>query len=169
MKIRAALPHEAPLIQVLIRELADFENAPTSAKASLSDLQSAFFKTDPAVFCDFVDDNEGIVQGFVIWFLNYSTWTGTHGIYIEDLYIRPEARGRGYGKALLAHLASLCIERGYHRLQWWVLDWNQSAIEFYTGLGALLMDEWTVMRVEGSALKTLSEINQETRSITREL
>ena len=160
MVIRPALPHEAPLIQELIHELAVFEQAPESAQASLADIEGAFFATHPAVFCDLVEDDQGIVQGFAIWFLNYSTWTGTHGIYLEDLFIRSEARGKGLGKALLRHLAAICVERGYHRLQWWVLDWNTDAVEFYKGLGATFMDEWTVMRVEGIALKALSGLNQ---------
>jgi GNAT superfamily N-acetyltransferase len=142
MNIRRALPHEAPLIQELVLELALFEKAPQSAQASLADISRAFF-----------------LQGFAIWFLNFSTWTGTHGIYLEDLFIRPEARGRGYGKAFLRHLASLCVARGYHRLQWWVLDWNQPAINFYQGLGAHLMDEWTTMRVDGEALYRLSALS----------
>ena len=156
MKIRAALPHEAPLIQELIHELAIFEKAEDSAQASLADISTSFFAEHPAVFCDLVEDENGTVQGFAIWFLNYSTWTGTHGIYLEDLFIRSEARGRGYGKALLRHLAGICIQRGYHRLQWWVLDWNESAITFYEALGATLMSEWTTMRVEGEALKRIA-------------
>ena len=155
MLIRPAEPHEAPLIRELIQELAIFEISPQSAQASLEDLSAAFFPPSPAVFCDFVEDETGTVQGFAIWFLNYSTWTGTHGIYLEDLFIRPAARGNGYGQALLAHLAKICVDRGYHRLQWWVLDWNRSAIEFYQGFGATLMDEWTTMRLEGEALKVL--------------
>ena len=158
MHIRPALPHEATLIQELIHELAVFELAPESAQASLTDISTAFFSKQPAVFCDFIEDDSGIVQGFAIWFLSYSTWTGTHGIYLEDLYIRPQARGKGYGRALLRHLASICVERGYHRLQWWVLGWNQAAIDFYQGLGATLMSEWTTMRVDGPALKGLTEI-----------
>ena len=156
MNIRKALTHEAPLIQELIHELALFERAPESAQASLADISGAFFGDHPAVFCNFIEDDAGLVQGFAIWFLNYSTWTGTHGIYLEDLFIRSEARGRGYGTAMLRHLAALCVERGYHRLQWWVLDWNTNAIEFYQGFGAQLMDEWTTMRVEGDALTRLS-------------
>ena len=156
MKIRAALPHEAPLIQELIHELAIFEKAEDSAQASLADISTSFFAEHPAVFCDLVEDENGTVQGFAIWFLNYSTWTGTHGIYLEDLFIRSEARGRGYGKSLLRHLAGICIQRGYHRLQWWVLDWNESAITFYEALGATLMSEWTTMRVEGEALKRIA-------------
>ena len=156
MKIRAALPHEAPLIKELIHELAIFEEASEKAQASLASISNAFFVEHPAVFCDLVEDESGTVQGFAIWFLNYSTWTGTHGIYLEDIYIRSEARGRGYGKALLKHLAGICQARGYHRLQWWVLNWNESAITFYENLGATLMSEWTVMRVEGQALTRIA-------------
>jgi GNAT superfamily N-acetyltransferase len=93
-----------------------------------------------------------------IWFLNYSTWQGKHGIYLEDLFIEPEFRGRGYGKALLQHLAKICNERGYGRFQWWVLDWNSPAIEFYRALGAEAMSEWTVYRVSGKPLKDLGQI-----------
>ena len=159
MKIRAARPEEAPLIQELIYELAVFEKAPENAQATIEQISEAFFSSHPAVFCDLIEDDHGIVQGFAIWSLNYSTWTGTHGIYLEDLFIRDSVRGKGYGKALLAHLASICLERGYHRLQWWVLDWNTPAIEFYKGLGAKFMDEWTVMRVEGAALETISALS----------
>lgn len=158
MKIRSALPHEAALIQELIHELALFELAPESAQASVAAISEAFFSDPPAVFCDFIEDDLGTVQGFAIWFLNYSTWTGTHGIYLEDLFVRPQARGKGYGKALLGHLARICVERGYHRLQWWVLGWNQSAVEFYQGLGASVMSEWSIMRVDGPALVGLTKI-----------
>ena len=160
MKIRPAQPAEAALIQELIYELAVFEKAPESAQATVEQISGAFFADHPAVFCDLIEDDQQTDVGLAIWFLNYSTWTGTHGIYLEDLYILPEARGKGYGKAVLAHLASICLERGYHRLQWWVLDWNEKAIDFYKGLGATFMDEWTVMRVDGEALSALSAINQ---------
>jgi GNAT superfamily N-acetyltransferase len=160
MNIRPARIEEAPLIKELIHELALYEKAPESAQATLAQITGAFFAEHPAVFCEMVEDDSGVVVGLAIWFLNYSTWTGTHGIYLEDLFIRPEARGRGYGKAVLTHLARICIDRGYHRLQWWVLDWNTDAIGFYQGLGAVLMDEWTTMRVTGPALESLSAINQ---------
>ena len=160
MKIRPAKPSEAALIQELVYELAVFEKAPESAQATVEQISAAFFAEHPAVFCDLIEDDQGEVQGLGIWFLNYSTWTGTHGIYLEDLFIRESARGQGYGKAFLRHLAAICVERGFHRLQWWVLDWNSSAIEFYKGLGAKSMDEWTTMRVEGSALAALSGLNQ---------
>jgi len=106
MKIRPAHPSEAALIKELIYELALFEKAPESAQATIEQISGAFFAERPAVFCDLIEDDQGIVVGLAIWFLNYSTWTGTHGIYLEDLFIRPEARGKGYGKAVLAHLAT---------------------------------------------------------------
>jgi GNAT superfamily N-acetyltransferase len=102
-----------------------------------------------------VDDVTGAPVGFALWFLNFSTWRGVHGIYLEDLYVRPSARGHGYGKALLSELARLCVERGYERLQWWVLNWNTPAIDFYTSVGAEPMDEWTVYRLSGDALAKL--------------
>ena len=156
MKIRPALPHEGQVILDLILALAVYEKEPDAAQATLEQINSAFFCEHPAVFCDFVEDDQGKVVGFATWFLNYSTWTGTHGIYLEDLFVLPEARGNGYGKALLVHLAQICVERGYHRFQWWVLNWNQPSIEFYKSLGAYFMDEWTVMRVDGDALTKLA-------------
>jgi GNAT superfamily N-acetyltransferase len=157
MLIRPALPSEAPLIKQLIHELALFEKAPGSAEATLEDLTQAFFGDNPAVFATMIEDDSGEVQGLAIWFLNYSTWTGTHGIYLEDLFIRPAARSQGLGRSLLQHLAEICVERGYHRLQWWVLDWNESAIEFYKSLGAAYMNDWTVMRLDGEALRSLAK------------
>jgi GNAT superfamily N-acetyltransferase len=156
VKIRPALPHEGQVILDLILALAIYEKEPNAAKATLEQIDSAFFCEHPAVFCDFVEDDHGTIVGFATWFLNFSTWTGTHGIYLEDLFVLPEARGRGYGKALLVHLARICVERGYYRFQWWVLNWNQPSIDFYKSLGAYFMDEWTVMRVDGDALKKLA-------------
>ena len=108
------------------------------------------------VFCDIVESDKGEVAGFAVWFLNYSTWTGTHGIFLEDLFIRPEFRGRGYGKAVLVHLAQECVAKDYHRLKWSVLDWNQPSIDFYRSLGAEAMDEWTEFRLTGDALSNLA-------------
>ena len=156
MKIRPALPHEGQVILDLILALAIYEKEPDAAQATLEQINSAFFCEHPAVFCDFVENDQGKVVGFATWFLNYSTWTGTHGIYLEDLFVLPDARGHGYVKALLVHLAQICVERGYHRFQWWVLNWNQPSIEFYKSLGAYFMDEWTVMRVDGDALTKLA-------------
>ncbi len=104
-----------------------------------------------------ISEQAGQVSGFAVWHLNYSTWLGKHGVYLEDLYVDPRFRGAGHGKALLRKLAQICIEKGYSRLQWWVLDWNKSAIDFYKSIGAEPMDEWTVFRVSGSSLAKLAE------------
>jgi GNAT superfamily N-acetyltransferase len=152
--IRSARPEESAIILRLIKDLAEYEKAPDQVEATESDLKATIFSKEPKVFCDVVEV-DGEIVGMAIWFLNYSTWQGTHGIYLEDLFIKPEYRGRGYGKALLIHLAKLCEEKGYGRFQWWVLDWNSPAIDFYRSLGAEAMDEWTVYRVSGKALKDL--------------
>ncbi|TSA47472.1 MAG: GNAT family N-acetyltransferase, partial [Actinomycetales bacterium] len=125
MKIRAAIPGEGQTIVDLICALALYEKELHLAQATLEQINAAFFGENPAVFCDFVEDGSGEIVGFATWFLNYSTWTGTHGIYLEDLFVLPEHRGKGFGKALLVHLARICRDRGYHRFQWWVLDWNE--------------------------------------------
>ena len=156
MLIRPAKPSEGRLIVDLIRDLAIYEKEEHLALATLDQINSAFFCANPAVFCDFVEDESGKVVGFATWFLNFSTWTGTHGIYLEDLFVEPSARGKGFGKALLVHLAKFCIERGYHRFQWWVLDWNKPSIDFYLSIGAVPQDAWTVMRVDGPALEKLA-------------
>ncbi|NDB31708.1 MAG: GNAT family N-acetyltransferase [Actinobacteria bacterium] len=154
LHIRSARPEESAIILRLIKDLAEYEKAPDQVEATESDLKATIFSKEPKVFCDVVEV-DGEIVGMAIWFLNYSTWQGKHGIYLEDLFVKPEYRGRGYGKALLVHLAKLCEEKGYGRFQWWVLDWNSPAIEFYRSLGAEAMDEWTVYRVSGKALKDL--------------
>ena len=154
MKIRPAKSEEVGEVLQLIQDLATYEKAPEQVEASKEDLLNTIFVKDPRVFCDLVEV-DGQVAGMAIWFLNYSTWQAKHGIYLEDLFIKPEYRGRGYGKALLKHLAKICDEKGYGRLQWWVLDWNSPAIEFYKSFGAEAMDEWTVYRTSGKALKDL--------------
>jgi GNAT superfamily N-acetyltransferase len=154
LKIRPAKREEVGEVLQLIQDLATYEKAPEQVEASKEDLLNTIFVKDPRVFCDLVEV-DGQVAGMAIWFLNYSTWQAKHGIYLEDLFIKPEYRGRGYGKALLKHLAKICDEKGYGRLQWWVLDWNSPAIEFYKSFGAEAMDEWTVYRTSGQALKDL--------------
>jgi GNAT superfamily N-acetyltransferase len=156
MSIRAARIDDVDEILALIYELALYEKAPDEAKATREQIIESFFCENPKVFCELVEV-DGEIAGCAIWFLNYSTWLGKHGIYLEDLFIRPQYRGKGYGKALLKYLASICDERGYGRFQWWVLDWNEPSIEFYKSLGAVAMDEWTVYRVSGQALKKLAE------------
>ncbi len=155
MSIRPATINDTDEILAMIYELALYEKAPEEAKANREQIIESFFSEDPKVFCEIVEV-DGSVAGFAIWFLNYSTWQGKHGIYLEDLFVRPQYRGKGFGKALLKHLAAICEERGYGRFQWWVLDWNQPAIDFYKSLGAVAMDEWTVFRVSEQALTQLA-------------
>ncbi|HVY08798.1 MAG TPA: GNAT family N-acetyltransferase [Mycobacteriales bacterium] len=150
--IRPARPEDVPVIASLIRELADYEREPDAAKASDEDLHAALFGPSPAVFCHLAEADSEVV-GLAVWFLNFSTWTGKHGIYLEDLFVRPAARGSGLGKALLLTLVDIARERGYGRVEWSVLDWNSSAIEFYRSLGAQPMDDWTVWRLAGTALR----------------
>jgi GNAT superfamily N-acetyltransferase len=153
--IRSAEPRDIPEILALIKELAEYEKAPGEAKATEQQLRDALFSQNPRVFCEMAEV-DGQILGFAIWFLNFSTWQGKHGIYLEDLFIRPQYRGQGWGKKLLQHLAAKCVANDWGRFQWWVLDWNEPSIEFYKGLGAVPMDEWTVYRVSGDALPKLA-------------
>jgi GNAT superfamily N-acetyltransferase len=152
--VRAARAGDVPVIYRLVQDLARYERSPSSVTGTEDDLRRALFDEHPAVFAH-VADHDGRAAGFALWFLNYSTWTGKHGIYLEDLYVEPEARGHGYGKALLSELARICVDRGYERLEWVVLDWNTPSIEFYKSLGAQAMDEWTGWRLAGPALRAL--------------
>ncbi len=152
--IRPAKVGDLPEILQLIKDLAIYEKAEHEVLATVEELERTLFGEVPKVFAHVVDV-DGKVVGIAIWFLNYSTWLGKHGIYLEDLYVQPEFRGQGFGLALLKELARICVERGYPRFQWWVLDWNSPAIEFYSSHGAIAMDEWTVHRITGEALKKL--------------
>lgn len=149
--IRPAAPDDVPVLLALIRELADYERAAEQVHATEVDLRGALFGDAPATFCQ-VGEVDGAVAGLALWFLNYSTWTGKHGIYLEDLFVRPAARGLGLGRALLADLARIARERGYPRVEWSVLDWNQPAAGFYRAVGAVPMSDWTVWRLSGDAL-----------------
>jgi len=161
---RPATPADVPEIYALICELAEYEREPDAVVGSLADLHDALFVGSqtptgaPATYARVVDDPDraGHLTAVALYFLNYSTWLGKHGIYLEDLYVRPEFRGRGYGTALLTDLAQLCVERGYGRLEWSVLDWNRPAWDFYEAHGAEPMTEWTVHRVSGSNLIALA-------------
>jgi GNAT superfamily N-acetyltransferase len=156
-QVRPATPQDVPTIRTLIRELAEFERSLEKATATEDDLRSALFDSPaPAVFCHLALDDDGQPVGFALWFRNFSTWTGRHGIYLEDLYVRPSARSHGYGRALLQTLAGICVSEGYPRLEWWVLDWNETALRFYRSIGAEPMDEWTVHRVSGPELSALA-------------
>lgn len=140
----------------MIVELAVYEKEPDAVVATPQDLHDSLFGSQPALFAHVVDDAEHGVVGFALWFLNYSTWLGKHGIYLEDLYVKPEHRGSGYGIELLATLAGICVERGYGRLEWWVLDWNSPARGFYESLDASALTEWVPYRVTGAALTELA-------------
>ncbi|MFE6893455.1 GNAT family N-acetyltransferase [Streptomyces sp. NPDC057694] len=154
--IRTARAEDIPVVHAMIRELAAYEKVPDEARASEQQLREALFGERPAAFAHIAeDDTSGEPVGFALWFLNFSTWRGVHGIYLEDLYVRPEARGGGHGKALLTELARICVERGYERLEWSVLNWNQPSIDFYRALGARPQDEWTVYRLTDGALAKL--------------
>ena len=153
--IRGAEPADVPRILELIKELAEYERSLDQVTATSRELSAALFAEHPAVFAH-VAEVDAIVVGFALWFVNFSTWLGKHGIYLEDLYVTPAVRGRGVGKALLAELAATCVRRGYGRLEWWVLDWNEAAIGFYRSIGAEPMSEWTVQRLSGAALAGLA-------------
>ncbi|MBI3429894.1 MAG: GNAT family N-acetyltransferase [Actinobacteria bacterium] len=153
--IREAVIGDLPAILALIHQLAEYEQAPEQVVATEEDLAKSLFADLPMVFAH-VATNDEIVVGIAIWHLNYSTWLGKHGIYLEDLFVIPEFRGEGHGISLLQELAKICVERDYERLQWWVLDWNKPAIEFYQSMGAISMDEWTVFRMSGGPLKKLA-------------
>lgn len=158
--IRRARPEDVPEILLMVGELAEYERAPEHAVATEQQLRDALFGDEPKVFAHVVEHptlDGRALGGFAIWFLNFSTWLGRHGLYLEDLYVRPELRGTGYGKRLLTTLAQECLDNGYGRLEWWVLDWNEPALGFYGSLGAVPMDEWTVHRVTGQDLERLAE------------
>lgn len=154
--IREAAPTDVPAIHDMIVELAVYEKEPDAVLATPDDLSRALFGPSPALFGHVAEADDGTVVGFALWFLNYSTWLGKHGIYLEDLFVKPEHRGGGYGKALLANLAHLCVERDYGRLEWWVLDWNTPARGFYESIGADALTEWIPYRVTGESLSKLA-------------
>ncbi|MCW4386413.1 GNAT family N-acetyltransferase [Salinibacterium sp. SYSU T00001] len=157
---RPAREADLPEMLRLIHDLAEYEREPDAVMTSEDDLRRALFGEHPAVFAHVVDGDTdpsevgGELAGMAIWFLTFSTWEGVHGIHLEDLYVRERFRGRGYGRALLSTLAAICVERGYARLEWQVLDWNEPAIGFYKKLGAVPMDEWTTFRLSGDALRS---------------
>lgn len=153
--IRPAVAADVPLVLDLIRELAAYERLLPEVDATEADLGAALFGQNPRVFCD-IAEWRGQPAGCAIWFYNFSTFRGRHGIYLEDLFVRPAFRGHGIGRALLAHLARRCVTEGLPRLDWWVLDWNEPALRFYRSLGAVPMTDWTVQRLTGEALAQLA-------------
>jgi diamine N-acetyltransferase len=150
--IRAAVPGDSALIFALVRELADYEKLAAEVDATPEAIAAALFARAPRIFCDIAEWN-GEPAGFAVWFLNFSTFRGRHGIYLEDLFVRPAFRGKGIGKALLARLAKRCVDDGLARFEWAVLDWNKPAIAFYRSMGAQVMDDWRICRLSGQALQ----------------
>jgi GNAT superfamily N-acetyltransferase len=153
--IRPAAREDSALILSFIRDLAEYEKLLDDVRTTEGDVTVALFGDNPKAFCD-IAEIDGAPVGFALWFYNFSTFVGRHGIYLEDLFVRPEARGSGAGKALLAHLARRCVDEKLGRLEWAVLDWNAPSIAFYDSLGAAAMDEWIVRRMTGEALARLA-------------
>jgi GNAT superfamily N-acetyltransferase len=153
--LRRARPGDETEILECVRLLAEYEKEQDAVLTTRDDLNEALFGESPAVFAHVVEKG-GRIVAIAIWFLNYSTWTGRHGIYLEDLFVRDNQRRHGYGGALLKALAEVCVERGYRRLEWSVLDWNEPSIRFYRSIGAVGMDEWTTQRLSGDALARLA-------------
>jgi GNAT superfamily N-acetyltransferase len=149
--IREARPEDVPAVVKLVHELAEYERSPESCTLTEEQLHSALFGPEAVAHCH-VAEAMGDIVGCAIWFLSFSTWRGVPGVYLEDLFVRPAHRGSGFGRALLAALARICADRGYARLEWQVLDWNEPSIGFYRALGAVPMAEWTTYRLDGDAL-----------------
>ncbi|SER84672.1 L-amino acid N-acyltransferase YncA [Actinokineospora terrae] len=154
MTIRRVQESDVDSIVGLVYELAEYERARHECHLTAEQLHRSLFGDTPALF-GHVAEVDGQIAGCALWFLNFSTWRGTHGIYLEDLYVTPGMRGHGLGKSLLQALAQECVDKGYQRLEWSVLDWNEPAIGFYKSLGAVPMDEWTVFRLTDQALTDL--------------
>ena len=156
--IRPAVADDVPEIVDLVRDLAIYEKEPDAVQLTPERLHEHLFGEHAAIYAHVVPASEHDphrIDGFALWFLNFSTWEGEHGIYLEDLYVRPDRRGRGLGKALLQFLATTAVERGYRRVEWAVLDWNEPSIQFYRSLGAGPMNGWSTFRLDGDALQAL--------------
>lgn len=155
LAIRAARPADASLIFALVRELADYEKLSAEVDATEAAIAAALFAPEPRVFCD-IAEWSGEPAGFTTWFLNFSTFRGRHGIYLEDVFVRPKFRKRGIGRALLKRLAARCVERRYTLFEWAVLDWNEPALAFYRSLGAEVRGDWRICRLSGKALENFA-------------
>lgn len=151
LSIRRAEPDDAALVYELVCALADYEKLRHEVDATPEEIAKALFAPEPRLFCDLAEW-DGEAAGFVVWFLNFSTFRGRHGIYLEDVFVKPDFRGRGIGKALMRHLARTCVDNGYARFEWAVLDWNAPSIAFYQSIGAEIKGEWKVCRMSGPAL-----------------
>ena len=156
IEVRVASPADTPLVLEFIKDLAEYERLAHEVEATEADIRRDLFGEKPRCFCDIAEDG-GRPVGFALWFYNYSTFRGRAGIYLEDLFVKPEARGGGAGKALLSRLAQRCVEADLGRLEWAVLNWNAPSIAFYDSLGASAKDDWTVRRLDGEALARLAE------------
>lgn len=157
MSVRPVTADDVDVVVGLVRELADYEKSLDEARMTPAQLREALFGDSPALFGHVAEDDDGTVVGFALWFLNFSTWRGTHGVYLEDLYVSPAHRGTGLGRELLRTLASVCVDRGYARLEWSVLDWNTPSIEFYRAAGARPQDGWSVFRLTDRALHDFAQ------------
>jgi len=155
LTIRRAGPDDTAAVFALIQELADYEKLTHEVEATEADIAEALFGEVPRLSCE-IAERDGEVAGFAAWFVNFSTFAGRPGIYLEDLFVRPAFRRNGIGQALLGHLARTCLENGWARLQWSVLDWNTPSVTFYKSLGAELMDDWTLCKVTGPSLASLA-------------
>ena len=153
--IRPARPGDAAIVLRFVRELAEYEREPDAVVATEEMMDEALFGTTPKAEA-LIAEVDGVAVGFALFFHTFSTWTGRQGIWLEDLYVTPDARGSGAGKALVSAIAGICLDRGCPRFEWWVLDWNEPAIGFYRSIGAEAMDEWTTQRVTGDALAKLA-------------
>jgi GNAT superfamily N-acetyltransferase len=164
VSVRPIRPDDVPAVVGLVRELAEYEKAAHEVRLTEEQLHDRLFGDAPALFGHVATADDGAtpgqVVGMALWFLNFSTWRGTHGIYLEDLYVQPAHRGTGLGRELLRTLADLCVQRGYSRLEWAVLDWNTPSIEFYRAAGAVPMDEWTVFRLTDEALARFAAVRR---------
>ncbi len=155
LSIRAARPADSALIFALVKELAAYEKLTAQVDATEEQIAAALFCDHPRLCCDIAEWG-GEPAGFAVWFLNFSTFRGRHGIYVEDIFVRPAFRGKGIGKALMQSLARRCVEQGYARCEWAVLDWNAPSIAFYKSIGAQVLDEWKICRLSGEALKVFA-------------
>jgi GNAT superfamily N-acetyltransferase len=158
-RVRPAVADDIERIHHLVKELAEYEREPDSVQATAQDFRAALFGANPRAHCHVAEisgPDGPLVVGMALWFVSFSTWTGRHGVWLEDLFVEPEHRRLGLGRALLEALAQVCVERGYRRLEWWVLDWNTPAHDFYRSLGAVPQPEWTTWRIDAEALARLS-------------
>lgn len=156
VEIRAARPGDEAAIVELVAALARYERLSHAVEATSAQISEALFGDTPRVFCE-IAEHDGDIAGFAMWFYSFSTFRGRHGLFLEDLFVKPQYRRMGIGKALFAHLARRCVKEGLRRLEWMVLDWNEPAIAFYRSRGAKLMNDWTMCRVDGAALRALGE------------